>query len=108
MTTIAHLIERARGPLNDASKRRYTDTMLIGYAVEGLRFIRRQRPDLFIGKLSDPFVQYETDSAALPLDDGYMAVLADMIVFRAQLHDTEAKAIEKSQAYLSMALKGLQ
>ena len=107
MASVSEALDRARLPLNDQRKRRYPDTTLTIYLLEGLRTIRRQRPDLFLGHLVDPFTIDETDIAQLHLDDGYLPQLCDYVTARAQLHDIEAKAVEKAQVMLALAAKGL-
>ena len=107
MATVREVLDRARAPLNDASSRRYTEQMLTGYLLEGLRYLRRQRPDLFLANLADPFTVDETDTAKLVIEDGYTMSLADYVTARCQLHDTEAKAIEKAQSFLALSTKAL-
>lgn len=47
MSTLQHIVDRARVPLNDAAAERYTDAELLGYAKDGIREAAILRPDLF-------------------------------------------------------------
>ena len=82
--TLQQLVDRARVPLNDAGKDRYTDTELLGYAQDAYLMIRKHRPDVLVGNFSSP-----TSWSALTLvsnfpyvEDEYMPVIADYITAR--------------------------
>ncbi len=89
MAAAQQLLDRARIPLNDADKARYTDTVLLEYLNEGLQWLRRERPDLFMGALNKPLATLATDTD-VPLGAQWHAPLADYVSARAQTVDADA------------------
>ena len=88
MTTAQEVIDLARVPLNDADKDRYLDTDLLRFLNAGLRTLKKNRPDLFIGSLGTPYVALALGDA-LPTPDHVDQGIADALTARAMTVDTE-------------------
>lgn len=106
--TVQQVIDRARVPLNDAAKSRYSDAELTVYANDAYYLLRRYRSDIFLGKWSSL-------PAALGLDDEFPAVdimyipsVSDYVTARAEFKDDEAVIAERAQAMLAMAISGVR
>jgi hypothetical protein len=85
-----HLVDRARIPLNDAAKTRYSDVTLLAYGVDGLVFATAKRPDLLIGNWSSPSTYSALAvGSTFPLPDRYFPLVADYVTARAELIDDE-------------------
>lgn len=96
MSTIQAVLDLAREPLNDAkdgagsdASCRYTDAVLLKYALNGLLTIYRRRPDLFFGSFSNPPLLTWAAAQTFPLPDEYVQVLADYVSARAESGDDE-------------------
>lgn len=103
--TMQQVLDRARSPLNDSSKRRYPDAKLLEYANDAVRQLRQKRPDLFFGQ----FEALPGDKALgenLPLDDDYMPVVCDYIRARAETKDDDAALQSKAVAYFALFKDG--
>lgn len=106
--TVQQVIDRARIPLNDAAKARYSDPELTGYANDAYYMLRRYRPDFFLGK-------WTSLPAALVLVDEfpgvdlmYLPSIADYVTARAEFKDDEAVIAQRAQAMLAMAIAGVR
>lgn len=105
--TMRQVVDRARIPLNDASKTRYSDDDLLGYANAAVKELQRERPDLFFGQFSalpgDKLI-----GENLPIDDRYMQPIADYVAARAELVDDEAAMQTKAGSFFALfkAAKG--
>lgn len=86
--TAQEVIDLARVPLNDADKGRYVDTDLLRFLNAGLRTLKKNRPDLFIGTLGTPFVALAL-ADTLPTPDHVDQAIADALTARAMTVDTE-------------------
>lgn len=107
MTTLfSKLISDARVDLNDAAGVRYTDSQLIGYANDGMREIKKVRPDLFFGSYGTALSTYVA-SDNVPFDDLYVSFLKDYIAFRAGLRDDEENSAVRSAAFFNRFKSGL-
>lgn len=60
---VGELVLRVRETLQDADSDRYTDQRIIAALNLGILDMRRQRPDLFIGRYGEPTYQIGTDTA---------------------------------------------
>ena len=99
--TLQQVLDRARKPLNDASKVRYPDADLLEYANDAIKELRRRRPDLFFG-------QYATLPADklvgenLPVDDEFMPAVCDYVRARAEMKDDEASMQQKAATFYGL------
>lgn len=101
--TFQQVVDRARVPLNDSDKDRYSDQELLAYAVDALLMLYRYRPDLFIGSFGAlPAITSITASSTFPSEDQYLPVVADYVTGRAESKDDEA--VDNSRAAQFMAL----
>lgn len=105
-TLFSQVISDVRVDLNDASGVRYTDAQLIGYANDGIREIKKSRPDLFFGSYSTALSAY-TSSDNVPVDDLYVAFLKDYVAFRAGMRDDEENSAARSAAFFNRFKNGL-
>jgi hypothetical protein len=106
-TLFSKVISDSRVDLNDTGSTRYTDAQLIGYANDGVREIKKARPDLFFGSYSSALSTYvSTDN--VPFDDLYVAFLKDYVTFRAGLRDDEENSAQRSVAFFNRFKGGLQ
>lgn len=99
--TMQQVLDRARTPLNDASKRRYPDAALLEYANDAVRILRLRRPDLFFGQFS----ALPSDKALgenLPLDDDFVPAVCDYVRARAEMRDDEAALQSKAAAFFTL------
>ena len=106
--TVQQVIDRARVPLNDAAKTRYSDAEMTVYANDAYYLLRRYRSDLFLG-------QWTTLPSTLALDDEFPSVnimylpsIADYVTARAEFKDDEAVIAQRAQAMLAMAIAGVR
>lgn len=99
------VLDLARLDLNDDDKTRHTDGDLLNYANDSIQQMVMSRPDLFIGLF------YQLPSSELlttdtfPLPDTKKRAVADYIVGRASMINTEESSVTKAGAYLSLAQK---
>jgi len=100
--TMQELVDKARKPLNDADKVRFTDPVLLGYANDGLLMLRNRRPDLFIGMFATlPEKLAITNTFPLPAE--YVPPVSDYIVARAESHDDEHVVSERAALFFKLA-----
>jgi hypothetical protein len=107
--TFQNLVDRARVPLNDSAKVRYTDAELLGYAVDAFLLLRRYRPDLFIGNWTLETWSTLTLGSTFPrAPDEYLPIIADYVTARAEFKDDEHVVAERAQAFYALASSGLR
>lgn len=103
MATLAEPIALARVPLNDEdavdANRRYPDATLLKYLIHGLLYLFRQRSDLYIGQMLAPPTLAMTTASTFPLPDDWIQILADWLVFRAEMGDDENVNGGRAQAF---------
>lgn len=99
--TFQQVIDRARIPLNDADKVRYTDADLLGYANDAVLLLRQKRPDLFFGSWTIPAGEYAI-GANLPVEDTYFPAVADYITGRAESRDDEESMQTRAAAFMQL------
>jgi hypothetical protein len=98
------IVELARIPLNDEDKARYSDTVLLSFANQGVLQILRRRPDLFIGEFKNlPDGERALDDI-FPLSPIYLQTVADYVTARAEMSDDEH--VNSGRAVLFMQLFG--
>jgi len=100
--TVQSLLDRARLPLNDDEKIRYPDTELLAWAVDGVKLLKRKRPDLFVGRWTVSFDALEVGDA-VPIDEMYHQMLADYITGRCETKDADFSAEGRGMAFLQLA-----
>lgn len=83
-----NVIDRARIPLNDEDKDRYSDVDLLAYANAGLRRAFALRPDLRLGQYATSFSDLPL-SGTFPIADRYQQLIADYAAARAETRDSE-------------------
>lgn len=105
--TYQELLNRARVPMNDAAKVRYTDAEGLEYAKEAVRLLRRQRPDAFLGSLSDDPAAAAVLGTTLPVSFEHWQALADYVSARWQDKDDELTG-EKAAQWMQMAAGGMR
>lgn len=106
--TFQNLADRARVPLNDSAKDRYTDAELLIYGVDAYLLLKRWRPDLFLSNwtLTD-WTTLALGSAFPVAGDEYMPVIADYISARAEFKDDENVLAERAQAFYELFKVGI-
>jgi len=102
--TIQQVVDRARGPLNDAAGTRYSDTDLLRYVNDCVMQLRRRRPDLFFGRYS-ALPGDKVISDALPIADEYMPAVVDYVIARAETRDDE-QALQARAALFFQLFEG--
>ncbi|MBN9461700.1 MAG: hypothetical protein J0H00_10815 [Burkholderiales bacterium] len=102
------ILDRARLPLNDAEKERYLDEDGLLYLREGVRTIRRLRPDCFVGRLgSDPAADIVLNPPSeVQIEFEHYQALSDYVSARWQDRDDDLTG-EKAAAWLTMAVGAL-
>jgi hypothetical protein len=106
--TIQQLADRARVPLNDADKDRYTDAELLTYAQDAYLLALRHRPDLFIGQYSAlPSYSTLTLVSTFPLSDQYFPIISDYITARAEMKDDEFVNSQRAAQFITLFTNGL-
>lgn len=99
--TMQNVVDQARIPLNDADKKRYPDTELLGYANGAVSTLKIKRPDLFFGQfLSMPGDKELVDS--FPLDDTLFSPVCDYVTARAESKNDESVLEQRAMAYFAL------
>lgn len=107
--TFQNLVDRARVPLNDADKDRYTDAEMLNYAVDAYLILVRLRPDFFITRYG-ALPAYNTlvlDTNFPSVGDEYLPVIADYVTARAEFKDDESVIAERAQAFFALFRSGV-
>ena len=108
--TFQAICDRARVPLNDAAKDRYTDSELLTYAVDAYLLLRRHRPDFFITSFSS-LTDYSTlalgDNFPAGVPDEYLPAIADYVTARAEMKDDEHVLAERAQTFFGLFRAGV-
>lgn len=99
--TFQQTIDRARIPLNDDDKVRYTDAQLLSFANDAVLLLRQKRPDLFFGSWTIPAGEYALGDQ-IPVDDRYFPALADYVTGRVEMRNDEDAMQQRAQAFLSL------
>lgn len=108
--TVQQLVDRARVPLNDADKDRWTDAQLLVYAQDAYLMIIRNRPDVLLGNFSSPTVWSTLAlGTTFPyVEDMYMPIIADYITARAEFIDDENAINQRAAQFMAMFGGGLK
>jgi len=99
--TMQYAIDRARSPLNDADKVRYSDADLLMYGNEALQILRVQRADLFLGSLGTPLAA-QALGAYVPLADAYVPAISDYVTARAETRDSEEELMGRATVFFGL------
>lgn len=99
--TFQNAIDRARIPLNDDDKDRYTDVQLLSYANDAILILRQKRPDLFFGAWTPSPTEYIL-SDNLPVDDRYFPAVADYVTARAETRDDEDAMQARAASFMTL------
>lgn len=99
--TLQNVVDRARYPLNDDAKERYTDAQLLAFTLTALNELLRVRPDLFLPTFA---VTVTALGHTFPLADPFMQAVADYVTCRASLTDDEFTANGKAREFLLLSL----
>jgi len=105
-TLFSTVITNSRVDLNDVAGTRYTDSQLIGFANDGIREIKKVRPDLFFNTYATALSTFVSNDN-VPIDDIYVQFLKDYIVFRAGLREDEDNSINRAAAFFARFKNGL-
>lgn len=96
------IVDKARVPLNDSEKTRYSDDVLLSYANDALLLLRNKRPDLFIGSYSALPEKLVID-ATFPITSEHMPPVMDYVVARAESHNDESVLTERAALFFKLA-----
>lgn len=97
-----NVLDLARESLNDSGKVRWTDARLLAFANDAIQYLVSNRPDLFLGDFSALPASDLAAGATFPIADRHKRAVADYILGRAFMGDTEAGTVEKSMAYIQL------
>lgn len=104
MSTMQELCDRARIPLQDAAKTRYSDADLLAFGVAGLLVLLDKRPDLYFGQFGT--ISATLDALALgsdfPLGRQYFQPVADYTTARARSRSAEEVVRSQAQAFFNL------
>lgn len=100
MATMQDLLDRARRPLKDASKRRLSDTDALRYANAAVRRAYTLRPDLRFGSYTSvPSDLVLGDAFPLPLE--YFQAVANYVTAVGEMEEDDAAHAERSAAFMT-------
>lgn len=100
MATIQDVLNRARIPLNDDGKVRYSDERALEFANTAIARAYQVRPDLRFGSYGTAFAPLAA-GAEFPLPYQHVQAVADYVTGRLLTIDDEATAAEKALAYMT-------
>lgn len=99
--TMQQVVDRARVPLNDDDKARYTDADLLAEANASINLLKLKRPDLFFGQfLALPGDKELTDS--FPLDDTMFAPVAAYVTGMAETKNDDSVLEQRAELFLNI------
>lgn len=99
--TMQQIVDRARIPVNDSDKSRYTDADLLAYANDAISILKLRRPDLFFGSfLALPGVKVLGD--AFPLDDTIFPAVCDYVTARAETRNDESILEQRAAMFFGL------
>ena len=102
MSTLQNVLDLARESLNDADKTSWPDSKLLAYANDAIQRLVVMRPEIFLGQYTNLPSASLLTSDILPFSDRHKRAVADYILARAFMGETEAGSTEKSAAYLQL------
>lgn len=105
-TTFNQVISDARVDLNDVAGTRYSGADMLRFANDGIREVKKVRPDLFFGSYTTALSTYVgTDN--VPIDDLYVTFVKDYVVFRAGMREDEENSAARATAFFQRFKNGL-
>lgn len=100
--TFQAVVDRARIPLNDTAKERWSDGDLLAYANDSIKILRKVRPDLFFGQfLALPGDKVLGDT--LPVDDEHFPSVCDYVTARAETRNDEFALKTRAELFFRLA-----
>lgn len=106
MSTMQTIVDRARIPLNDAAKIRYTDAMALEFANAAIFRAYQIRPDLKFGSYSTAYAALALGDT-FPLPDAYLQAVADYVTGRCNTIDAEPENGNRSMEFMVLFEKEL-
>lgn len=100
-STMQQLVDRARIPLQDDAKVRYSDSTILGYANAGIHLLVNRRPDLFFGTYTALPVDL-TLTQNFPLEDRLFQPVADYAAARSRARSSEEVRTAQTQLLLAL------
>lgn len=101
MALMQAVVDRARVPLQDDGKIRYSDAIVLGYANAGVHLLVNRRPDLFFGSFTTLPVDL-TLVQNFPLDDRFFQPVADYASARSRARSSEEVRTAQTQLLLAL------
>lgn len=101
MPTMQELCDRARIPLNDASKDRYLDADLLGFGNAAIRRAYQLRPDLKFGAYATDYSDLAL-TGTFPLPSYFLQPVADYIAGRMNTVDDETANGERAVVLMQL------
>ena len=100
---MSEVVDKARFILNDATKDRFADTDLLGYANDAILLLRNKRPDIFYGQfLTLSTTEKLALGATFPLPSEYVPIMANYITAMAESRNDEAVLTQRVDLFLKM------
>lgn len=99
--TMQQVIDKARVPLNDAGKDRYSDPDLLGYANDAMFILQSRRPDLFFGQ----FLALPGEKALgdlFPLANTLFPAVCDYVTARAETRNDESVLEQRASLFFGL------
>lgn len=106
MANCSDIVARARLPLNDSEKVRYSDVDLMAHLRAAVSMAYALRPDLRFGSYLTTPTTLELGTA-FPLPVQHEQVIADYITFRAETVDDEHVNANREAKFLALFQKGI-
>lgn len=107
--SIQNICDRARLPLNDVDKVRYTDAQMLVYATDAYLLLKRYRPDLFLSNWTLTDWSTIALGTTFPLaQDELLPIVSDYVVARCEFVDDEHVVAERAQAFYALFTSGLK
>lgn len=99
--TMQNVVDKARVPLNDADKTRYSDADLLGHANDAELLLRSKRPDLFFGSFSTA-ISAKALADDFPLDDTLFPAVCDYVTARAETRNDESVIEQRAGLFFGL------
>ncbi len=106
--SIQQVLDHARIPLQDKTKVRYSDEVLLQYHNDAIELAYKHRPDLFIGNWRALEIRFRTAEEPFPLPSLFRSSVADYITGRAELVDDEYSENNRAMMLIQSFMLGLK
>ena len=100
--TFQQVIDRARTPLKDATKDRWPDALLMGYANDAILLLRQKRMDLFFGAYASLAGAEYIASNNIPVGDEFLPPIADYVTARVLYGEDESTVQEQAGSFFGL------